>query len=49
VPERDIAVAGFGPHDPIRPNKNADEKRLNRRVEIFVADRDGAVTSTAKN
>jgi chemotaxis protein MotB len=38
IAARDIAVVGFGQHDPIRPNKSADDKRLNRRVEIFVAD-----------
>ena len=38
VPSRDVAVVGFGPHDPLKPNNSADNKRLNRRVEIFVSD-----------
>jgi len=38
VKARDIAVAGFGSHDPLRKNDSADNKRLNRRVEIFVSD-----------
>ena len=33
----DIAVMGFGPHEQLVPNSSADNKRLNRRVEIFVA------------
>lgn len=37
VPGKQVAVAGFGPHEPLRPNDSADNKRLNRRVEIFVA------------
>lgn len=39
VDARDVTVAGFGPYEPIKPNDNADNKRMNRRVEIFVADR----------
>ncbi len=39
IDARDVAVVGFGQHDPIRPNTSADNKRLNRRVEIFVADK----------
>ena len=38
IEARDVAVVGFGQHDPIRPNNSGDNKRLNRRVEIFVAD-----------
>jgi len=38
VQQKDVAVAGFGPHDPVKPNDNPDNKRMNRRVEIFVAD-----------
>ena len=33
-----LVVAGFGPHEPIVANDSADNKRLNRRVEIFVQD-----------
>ncbi len=38
VKARDIVVAGFGSHDPLHKNDNAENKRLNRRVEIFVSD-----------
>ena len=37
LPTNLVAVAGFGPHEPLRPNNSAENKRLNRRVEIFVA------------
>src|SRR5439155_22788091 len=39
VDAHDIVVVGYGPYDPIRPNDNAENKRLNRRVEIFVSDK----------
>jgi chemotaxis protein MotB len=39
IDSRDVAVMGFGQHDPIRPNSSADNKRMNRRVEIFVSDK----------
>ena len=48
VPAHDVAVIGFGEHEPIRPNTNADNKRLNRRVEIFVSDRTAAQATPAK-
>ena len=35
---KDLLVLGFGSHQPLRPNNSAENKRLNRRVEIFVAD-----------
>ncbi len=38
IKARDIVVAGFGSHDPLRKNDSAENKRLNRRVEIFVSD-----------
>ena len=38
IPAADMVVAGFGPHEPIVANDSADNKRLNRRVEIFVQD-----------
>lgn len=41
VPARDIAVMGFGPYEPLRDNSTAENKRLNRRVEIFVAKAEG--------
>ena len=42
VSAKDVVVAGFGQHDPIRPNSSSENKRLNRRVEIFVADQTAA-------
>lgn len=38
IPSSDLVVAGFGPHEPVVANDSADNKRLNRRVEIFVQD-----------
>lgn len=35
--DEEVAVAGFGPSQPLRPNDSAENKRLNRRVEIYVA------------
>ncbi len=35
---RDVVVMGFGRWDPVSGNDSKDAKRLNRRVEIFVAD-----------
>lgn len=49
VPGRDVVVAGFGAHDPIKPNTSADNKRLNRRVEIFVSDANGKGAAEAKS
>ena len=46
VDAKDVTVAGFGPYEPIKPNDNADNKRLNRRVEIFVAD-SGAIRAAS--
>jgi len=34
-----VVVAGFGPAEPVVPNTGADNKRRNRRVEIFVLDK----------
>jgi chemotaxis protein MotB len=31
-----ISAASFGPHQPIRPNDTAENKALNRRIEIVV-------------
>ena len=36
VPEQRLAVAGFGPHQPIAPNATAADRQKNRRVEILV-------------
>lgn len=35
---KDIVVMGFGQWSPLKPNDSAENKRLNRRVEIFVSD-----------
>ncbi len=35
---RDVVVMGFGRWDPVTGNDSKEAKRLNRRVEIFVAD-----------
>ncbi len=34
-PER-VGVAGFGSHQPVAPNMTEDDRRKNRRVELFV-------------
>ena len=47
VPARDVVVVGFGQYDPVKENTSADNKRLNRRVEIFVSDRPGAQATPA--
>lgn len=36
LPEQRMAVAGFGPYQPIASNTNAQERQKNRRVELFV-------------
>jgi chemotaxis protein MotB len=38
VPPKDVVVMGFGQWNPLKANDSADNKRLNRRVEIFVSD-----------
>ncbi len=47
VDSKDVTVAGFGQYEPIKPNDNAENKRLNRRVEIFVADRSAPKAAAA--
>ena len=42
VRQERLVVAGFGPAEPVAPNDNAENKRKNRRVEIFVLDQAGA-------
>lgn len=37
VPEEQVAIAGFGPFEPLVPNDSAENKALNRRVEIYVS------------
>jgi chemotaxis protein MotB len=32
-----VRVMGFGPHEPVAANNTADNKRMNRRVEIYVS------------
>jgi chemotaxis protein MotB len=36
VPSQRIGVSGFGDHEPIASNATAEDRRRNRRVEIFV-------------
>jgi chemotaxis protein MotB len=36
VPDARIGVSGFGGNQPIASNNTAEERRRNRRVEIFV-------------
>ncbi|MFT7678024.1 MAG: flagellar motor protein MotB [Planctomycetota bacterium] len=38
MPGGDVVVMGFGRWDPVADNGTAEGKKLNRRVEIFVAD-----------
>ncbi len=37
VPQEHVVVAGFGPYEPLAPNDTAENRALNRRVEIFVS------------
>ena len=37
VSKDDVVVAGFGPSEPLVANDSPDNRRLNRRVEIFVS------------
>ena len=36
VAEEQIGVAGYGHHQPIAANEDAEERQFNRRVEVFV-------------
>jgi chemotaxis protein MotB len=38
IKSSDLVVMGFGPHMPLKANDSAANKKMNRRVEIFVAD-----------
>lgn len=42
--ERRVVVAGFGPNDPVVPNDSLENKRRNRRVEIFVIEDEAAAS-----
>ena len=42
VDAKQVVVAGFGPNQPVAPNSSAQNKRLNRRVEIFIEQPGGA-------
>ncbi|MDZ4772868.1 MAG: OmpA family protein [Planctomycetota bacterium] len=50
VKASDVVVVGYGQYAPLRPNDSAENKRLNRRVEIFVSDKNAssAVPAAAK-
>jgi chemotaxis protein MotB len=47
VKAAEVVVVGYGQHDPLKPNDSADNKRLNRRVEIFVSDKNSAAAIPA--
>ncbi len=38
IKAEDVVIAGYGEWQPVAANDSAENKRLNRRVEIFVAD-----------
>ena len=40
IPTNKLVVAGFGSTEPVAANSSAENKRRNRRVEIFVIERD---------
>ena len=42
IPGDKLVIAGFGPSEPVAANINADGKRQNRRVEIFVIEEEPA-------
>ena len=45
IPQEKVVVAGFGPNSPVAANNNAEGKRQNRRVEIFVIEDEAAAGS----
>jgi len=38
IPERSVAVVGFGPYDPLTPGSSDSAKANNRRVEIVLGE-----------
>lgn len=46
VAESRLVVMGFGPSEPVAPNSGEENRRKNRRVDIFVQD---AAPAAAKN
>jgi len=42
VPDRRIVIMGYGPNEPVVPNDSEANRQKNRRVEIFVAEREGS-------
>ncbi len=45
VKQERLVVAGFGPSEPVAPNDTTENKRRNRRVEIFVLEESTAPTA----
>lgn len=43
--EDKLVVAGFGPAEPVVANKDAESKRRNRRVEIYVLENEAAAAA----
>ena len=43
-----LVVAGFGPSEPVVPNKDAESKRRNRRVEIYVLENEEAAAAAQR-
>jgi chemotaxis protein MotB len=41
IKSSNVRVMGFGPHEPMAANDSADNKRMNRRVEIYVSNPEG--------
>ncbi|QRK12677.1 OmpA family protein [Archangium violaceum] len=42
-----LSAAGYGPYQPIAPNDSADNRSLNRRIEIVLAPGTGTTTTTS--
>jgi chemotaxis protein MotB len=44
MPAEKVVVAGFGPNEPVAANDSPENKRRNRRVEIFVLEEESSGT-----